>query len=128
MQHKSEGNKQETEMAIVTAIQLLRSLYSISLQDNIIEHTNIPVFYDKDCTIPVSDMTAIVVKQIMVDGLTPTIGVFPTTRTDYKVGEHVTWDWNKSRILRDVWYKDPTTAETKPINAMEFVGSDIDDL
>ena len=128
LDHRVEGIEQNTEVAIITAVQLLRSLYALSLQDNIVQQVNIPMYSDKACTSLISDMTAVAIKQIMVDGITPSLNVFPTSRRDYTVVEHVTWDWNSSRILTNAWYRDPSTGEAKSINAMDFIGGNLGDL
>ncbi len=128
LEHREAGIKTETEAAIITAIQILRNLYAISLVDNIVEAVGVKLYSDEDCKIEISGATGIMIKKIMIDGLEPSYSIFPTTRTDYTVGEHLTWDWNMSRIWRILYFRDPKTGEVNSIRSAEFIGSIVDDL
>ncbi|WP_426407514.1 hypothetical protein [Bradyrhizobium ganzhouense] len=126
--HKAQGDKSASTSAVITAIQLLKGLHSIALQDNIVEATSIKLYSDPSCKSEIVGATGLLIKQVMVEGLETRYGVFPTTRTDYKVGEHLTWDWNLSRIWREFCFKNPRTGAVERGAAAEFVGSDIDSL
>jgi hypothetical protein len=126
--HHTQGDKAISASAIITAIQLLKGLYSIGLQENIVEVANVALYSDEACKAEISGVTGIMVKQIMIEGLEIRYGVFPTTRTDYRLGEHLTWDWNMSRIWQPFWYRNPKTGAIEKSSAAEFVGSDIDSL
>jgi hypothetical protein len=126
--HRAQGDKSAGVSATITAIHILKGLYSIALQENVIEATNIKLCGDEKCETELVGVTGVMIKQVMIEGLEPMLNVFPTTRTDYRIGERLTWDWNMSRIWQAAWYKDPKTGTIKKISAAEFVGSDIDNL
>jgi hypothetical protein len=56
--------------------------------------------------------------------------VFPTTRTDYRVGQELSWDWNPARIVPESWYRNRETGaiDYAWTGAAEFVGDDLDTL
>jgi hypothetical protein len=126
--HHTQGDKATGASAIIAAIQLLKGLYSIGLQENIVDVANVKLYSDEACKTEISGVAGVMVKQIMIEGLESRYGVFPTTRTDYKIGQHLTWDWNLSRIWQPFWYKNPKTGAIEKSSAAEFVGSDIDSL
>ena len=128
LSHHAQGDKSITESATITAIQILNGLYSIALQENVVEIPNIKLYGDEKCETELVGVTGVMIKQTMIEGLEARFYVFPTTRTDYKVDERLTWDWNMSRIWQAAWYKDPKTGAIKKLSAAEFVGSDIDNL
>ena len=39
--------------------------------------------------------------------------IFPSTKTYFRNGKRVSWEWNLSRTWSDAWYRNPTTNEVK---------------
>ena len=55
--------------------------------------------------------------------------VFPTTRSDYRVGKEVTWEWNDERQWGPTWYRDDEFGVMVAWNSsVEFVGRQVEDL
>jgi hypothetical protein len=128
LSHHVQGDKNISESATITGIQILNGLYSIAVQENVVEMTNIKLYVDERCETELVGATGVMIRQTMTEGLEARLDVFPTTRTDYKAGERVTWDWNMARIWQAAWYKDPKTGAIKKLSAADFVGSDLDSL
>lgn len=56
--------------------------------------------------------------------------ILPSTKTHFKKGMKVSWEWNFDNVWNSAWYKDPETSEIKQAwnSSIEFIGRNIDDI
>jgi hypothetical protein len=127
------GNWQEHETAAImsaldSAISMLRVLFSIPHEINIIYDPGVPFYSDSGCTKRIEDARAVLLTTVSPGGATRTRRVFPTARTDYAKGQLVAWEWNMGRVWNAAWYRDPDTGAIGEAwgSSAEFVGRPLD--
>jgi hypothetical protein len=56
--------------------------------------------------------------------------IYPSTKTHFKKGKQVAWEWDMSKTWGPLWYKDPQTDEMKSAwsSSAEFVGRNLEDI
>lgn len=108
-------------------IGLLKLVDSIPHEKNFVYRFNVPIFKNKDCTIPYEKGKAIMLETHSSNGVTKSKRVFPTTRTDYEIGMQLTWEWSFENKWDEAFYIDPDTKENKVAwsSSAEYIGRDI---
>ena len=116
--------------AIDSGLTLLRVLYAIPLEQNTVYHPGVSVYSDAACTQLIPDAKGLILQTTSPEGGIKSFRIYPTTRTDYVKGEHVTWEWNLQKIWGPAWYRDPDGDKIKAAwtSSAEFVGRDLEKL
>ena len=114
--------------AIDSGLVILKTLKSISRQVNTVYRPNVEVFADKEGTEVIPNVSGLIL-DMQVEGHDARRGIYPTTRTHYKKGMKVAWEWNTGKRWGQAWYRDPDSGEFKYAwgGALEFVGRDLGD-
>jgi hypothetical protein len=126
------GSPTEEEMlrAIDSGLTLLRALYAIPLEKNVVYHPGVDVFSDPSCTKLITNAKGIVLETTSPGGATKSFRIFPTTRTHFRKGQRVAWEWNHDLRVQwgPAWYRDPDTHTIKDAwgGSLEFIGRDLD--
>lgn len=131
VKYQGEEKPSSAEGAIIAGIQILRVLYALSPQQNIVEYAGLKIYKDSSCKEQVSGVTGVMIRSVLIDKVgPPRYAVFPTTRTDYEKGERLTWKWDLSRGFGEAWYRDPNTNEIKKAwdSSALFIGGNIDTI
>lgn len=122
------GHVGETEImrAIDSGVVLLRSLYAVPRERNVVYHSGVDVFADPTCAVK-HPGKGLILETTSPGGATMTHRIFPTTRSYYLPGMEVTWEWSNSEKWPDAWYKDPDSGQVLLAwnSSMEFVGRDL---
>src|SRR6185437_6567135 len=126
--HGKTATEADTLRAIDSGIILLRALFAIPMEENIVHHPGVAIFKDAACTQPYADAKGIVIETTSPGGSTKSFRIFGTTRTDFVKGERLTWEWNMSHTFGHAWYRDTETNEIKKAwdSCAVFVGRDLD--
>ena len=111
--------------AIDSGVTILRVLYAIPVEQNVVYRPAVPLYSDAVCTQVIDDVKGLVIESTSLGGTKQFFRVFATTRSDYVKGEHVTWEWNRQRIWPTFWYHDPVSNQCIMGGSMEFVGRDL---
>jgi hypothetical protein len=115
--------------AVAAGETLLKAIEGLPRERNFVHDPGAEVFEDAAGEFPRPGVLAVVLRTVAVDG-TYKHRVFPTTRTDYRVGQELSWDWNPGRTFPESWYRNPDTGQVEYAwtGALEFVGDDLDTI
>lgn len=116
--------------AINSGITILRAVNALPNEVNIVYHPGVDVFSDPACKRKIPDVKGVILETTSPGGVFKNFCIFPTTRTYFRKGERVAWEWNPGRVCDAAWYHDPDTEEIKFgwKQAMEFVGRHLNDF
>ncbi|HST55228.1 MAG TPA: hypothetical protein VLJ42_04940 [Solirubrobacteraceae bacterium] len=125
------GSRSDDEIlrAIDSGIEMYNAVANVRRERNFVLYVNVPIFSDDALTVPITDGTAVFLRTVAPTAQkTETERIFPTTRTDFKVGEEVAWLWDNSKQWGEAWCKHPATGDIiKPWDgSLNFIGSPID--
>ncbi len=97
---------------------------------NVVYEPAAVVYMDADLCTPMPNVHGVILETHAPGGTTKTLRIFPTTRTHFKKGHQVAWEWNMATVFDQAWYKTPDTGEVREAwsTAAEFVGRHLDDL
>jgi len=89
-----------------------------------------PVYHDAACDNPMADAKGVILESYGPDGLTRSLRIHPTTRTHFRAGTMVAWEWSAEHRFGEAWYRDADTNVPKYAwtSSMEFVGRNLDEL
>jgi hypothetical protein len=122
-------NTNDTDIlrAIDSGLALLKVLYSVPTAQHFVFHPGVAIYSDEGCTQLIDDAKGLLLETKPPGGGQRSYHIFPTTRTDYKKGEQVAWEWNSQRQWGSAWYRHPDTDKIEPAwqASMEFVGRDL---
>jgi hypothetical protein len=104
---------EEVLSAVDSGITIGRAIQSFPREVNIVAHAAVVVFTDASGTQIRQDVTAVILDTRSAGGVLHRKRVYPTTRTDYKPGDVVTWEWALDRIVEESWYRDPEDGAVK---------------
>ncbi len=128
----SESDNIDNAAAVVNTIQLLRAISGVSHAEPSVLAANLTLYSEAQCKTAVPGVTGVLLQSNKIEGIEITPPqVFPTTRTDYTVGEKVSWRWEiGGRVLGATWFKDQKTGKVKQAfgSSYLFVGGNLDDL
>jgi hypothetical protein len=111
-------------------VSLLKTLKSIEYEKHIVYKTDIPLFYDSQCTNQRPDVWGLMLQNISTTGKTYN-QIFPTQRFNYyKEGEELTWEWNDKVQWGETWYIHPEVKNkiSAWISAVEFIGRPLKEI
>jgi hypothetical protein len=130
LQNANAVSDAEVISAVDSGLTLLRILYSLPVERNVVYYPGVAVFSDAGCTQLITGVKGLVLETTSPGEAARTFRIFPTTRNDYVKGEILSWEWNMNRVWGAAWYRDPKTNEIKVAwgQAAEFVGRNLDHL
>jgi len=128
--HGRTSSPDDVLRAIDSGVAILKALYAIPRETNIVYHPGVTVYADEKCMKPISDAKGLILETQSPSGVSVHRRIYPTTKTDYEKGKRVAWEWSDRHRFGEAWYKDPDTGETKYAwtSSMEFVGRHLDQL
>lgn len=127
--HGADASDEEALRAIDSGITLYRALNSIPRETNVVYHPGVPVFSDEECVTAIPETRGLILETTDPAG-GRTFRIYPTTRTHYRKGMRVAWEWNMALVWNEAWYRDPDTDEVKKAwdSSGEFIGRDLDQV
>lgn len=130
----SHGRQIENSNNIInildTGLGLLKLIDSIPHEKNYVYKHDIVIYKDTNCTIPYEKGKAIILDTHSPNDASQSKRIFPTTKTGFKVGTQLTWEWSFNNQWDETYYIDPDTKEKKCAwsSSAEFVGRDIQEV
>lgn len=110
---------------------LLKTIQSIPHEINVIHHTGVELFTDKQCTQKLEGVKGVILETTSPGRAEVSKRIFPTKNASYfKNGKRVTWEWNLSYVWGQTWYVDPDDGLKKKAwdSSGEFVGRHPEDI
>jgi hypothetical protein len=128
--HGQHASADEVFRAIDSALVILDALERVPREINTVYATNLPLYADPDGRDERDDVKAIVLRTIQPHSDEATLRVYPTTRTHFRVGEPVAWEWGLERSWPESWYRHPDTGEISYAftTSGEFIGKPLADV
>ena len=128
--HGGEGTDQDILRAIDSGLTILKALQAMPREVNVVYDPATTLYVDPDLTTPMPNVKGVILETLAPGGASKTLRIFPTTRTHFKKGHQVAWEWNMRATFGPAWYRDPITGEHKEAwsSSAEFVGRHLDEL
>lgn len=128
--HGGEGTDEDVLRAVDSGLTILKALQAIPRETNVVHETSVSVYSDASLTILMPNVHGVILETRAPGGASKTFRIFPTTRTHFKKGHQVAWEWNMGIVVGPAWYRSPDTGEAQQawISSAEFVGRHLDDL
>jgi hypothetical protein len=116
--------------AIDSGITILRALQAIPHEVNTVYHPGVPIYADPECRKEIEGARGVILETVSPGGVTKTRRIFPTTRTHFKKGVRVAWEWSDARRFEQAWYRDPDTGQIQDAwrGSMEFIGRPLEEV
>jgi hypothetical protein len=104
-------------------------LRSIPLEIHVVRHPDVELYSDSEAKHVLQGVRVLILESTSPGGASKRQSVFPTTRTHFKRGQRVAWEWCNENKYGSSWFKDPDTGEIKQafFGSVEFVGRDLND-
>ena len=128
--HGAEATDADALSALDTGITILRSLNALPNEINIVYHPGVDIFSNESATELIPDAKGVILETTSPGGVMKTFRIFPTTRTHFRKGKQVAWEWNMQKVWPAAWYRDPDNGEIKHgwDSAAEFTGRPLDEI
>ena len=85
--HGGAATDSEALSALDSGITVLRALNVLPNEINVVHQTDVELFSERECTIPVPDAKGVILETTSPDGAMKTFRIFPTTRTHFEKGK-----------------------------------------
>ena len=130
MVHGSGATDEDMLRAIDSGITILNAINALPSETNVVHDPHVAIYEDEDCTKPVAGAWAVMLETISPGGAIKSFRIFPTTRTHFKKGMSVAWEWNNARQWGACWYRDPDSGKSRQAwgGSMEFIGRNLDEV
>ncbi|HEX5927663.1 MAG TPA: hypothetical protein VFY45_27860 [Baekduia sp.] len=128
--HGRDVDDEDVLRAIDSGLELFNAVANAPRERNFIKAFDIPIFTDPALTDRIDDATAVMLRTVApTPDKTESERIFPTTRTDFVVGQEVAWLWDYSKSWGPAWYRHPDTHEVLEAwgGSVAFIGPPIDD-
>lgn len=121
-------DKENLIRTIDIGLTILSAIKAIPHEKNIVAHPGADMFADQEGHQPIEGVKALILETMAPEVSNKLTRVFPTTKTHYRQGMTVSWEWNMDKIWDRCYYRDPWTSEIKKgwDSSAEFVGRDIE--
>lgn len=118
-----KGTDDDAIRAIDIGLTVLQAIQAIPRSRIEVHHPGVPVLADKEGKIVRQGVKAVILRCSHPDEAT-TFRVYPTTLSNYKRGDVLSWEWKSKPSWEQSWYADPETGEIKEAwsSSMTFVG------
>lgn len=128
--HGHTASDDDILRAIDSGVTILHALQAIPHEVNIVYHPGVAIYSDAECRNPIEDAQGVILETVVPGGVTKTRRIFPTTRTHFKKGVRVAWEWSDGRRFEQAWYRDPDTGQIKDAwrGSMEFIGRPLEEV
>jgi len=128
--HGGEADEANILSAIDSGVTILRSLQALPRETNIVYHPGVKVYSDQKCKNEIENTKGVILETSSPSGAKMFYRIFPTTKTHFKKGQRVAWEWSDEQVWKEAWYRDPDTNEIKLAwsSSMEFVGRNLDEI
>lgn len=126
--HGRDASDGDILRAIDSGITILRALQAIPRQSNVVHHPSVALYSDPNATTPIVGLNGVILESTSPGGTTKEHHIYPTTRTEFRRGQRVAWEWDLTKRYGEAWYRDPETSQIKLAwaDSAEFVGRDLD--
>lgn len=116
--------------AIDSGVTILKTLRALPREINWVHNQGVPVYSDPECKSEISGVKGIILKTESSSGAKVSYRIFPSSKTHFKKGTRVSWEWSFEKTWNDAWYKDPDSNEIKVAwsSSAEFVGRNLDEI
>lgn len=116
--------------AIDSGVTILRALKSLPRETNWVHYKGVPVYSDPDCKQQIPNVKGVILRTESPSGARVFYRIFPSTKTHFRKGKRVAWEFSFENTWSDAWYRDPETGEIKLAwnSAAEFVGRNLEDI
>lgn len=120
--------REEVIRAVDIGLTVLSAIKAIPHELHVVAHPNVDLFQDQAGTVPVPGVKGLMLEATSPGRATKALRIYPTTKTWYRPGMAVTWEWNMGLVTGRCFYRDPTDGTIKSAwsSAAEFVGRDLD--
>lgn len=128
--HGGEGTDEDILRAVDSGLTILKALQAMPRETNVVHEPSVVVYSDVDLTTPMPNVHGVILETQAPGGTSKTFRIFPTTRTHFKKGHQVAWEWNMGIVVGPAWYRSPETGDIQQawLSSAEFVGRHLDDL
>lgn len=120
----------EVVRAIDIGLTILKAVLAIPREEHRVYHPGVEVYSDPEGRNRREGIHAVVLQTKSPGGASTQLRVYPSTRTHFKKGSRVSWEWNPTVVIDRSWYKHPDTGAIEPGwgQSMEFIGRNIEDV
>jgi hypothetical protein len=110
--HGGSATDDDVLRAIDSGFTLLKAIDSIPVEKHVVFNPGVPVYSDAQCQNAIPDVRGLILEATSPGGTTTSYPIFPTTRSDYRVGDQLTWEWSFGKQWGAAWYTQ-TRLQTK---------------
>ncbi|OGW04364.1 MAG: hypothetical protein A2Z59_13805 [Nitrospinae bacterium RIFCSPLOWO2_02_39_17] len=128
--HGGETEDRNILSAIDSGVTILKTLQSLPRETNWVHNGGVTIYSDPACQHEIQGAKGIILRTESSSGARTFFRIFPSTRTHFKKGKRVSWEWSFEKTWAEAWYKDPDTSEIKQAwsSSAEFIGRNLDDV
>jgi hypothetical protein len=128
--HGHSASDDDALKAIDSGITILKALSALPAETKTVYHPGVDIFSDASCEHKILEAKGIILETVSVDGSETALLIYPTTKSYFRRGKKVSWEWNLSRVWQNAWYRDPESGDIKQAwsQSAEFVGRHLDDI
>ena len=128
--HGIEIEDQNLLSTIDSGITILKSLRTLPRETHRVYLPGITIYSDPQCKHPINNAKGVILESTTSGGTTTFKRIFPSTKTHFKKGKKVAWEWSSKHTFNAAWYKDPDTSKICKgwDGALEFTGRHLDEI
>lgn len=128
--HGGEGTNEDILRAIDSGLTILKALQAMPREVNVVYDPAATVYVDSNLTTPMPNVKGVILETLSPGGASKTLRIFPTTRTHFRKGHQVAWEWDMHNTFGPAWYRDPVTGEHKEAwsSSAEFIGRPLEEV
>ena len=112
-----------------SGMDIYLALRALPRERHWVHHEGVSVYSDEKCFHELPGVKGVIIKSESSSGATTVYRIFPSTQTNFKRGNRVSWEWNLDNTWLDAWYRDPDSDQIKSAwsSSGEFVGRNFEE-
>ena len=127
--HGDDGRDEDILRAIDSGVRILKALQTIPREINVVYDPSVVLYSDPELNTRIPNVFGVILEARDIDGVSKYFRIFPTTRTYFKKGHQVTWEWNMDNVIGQAWYRDSDNlVQGAWSSSAEFIGRHLDEL
>ena len=128
--HGYDASPDDVYRAIDSGLTILDAINRVPREVNYVYAPSVDIYADPEGAHLREDVHGVMLQTVNPSGESVLFRVLPTTRTHFRKGEQVAWEWNSNRQWGESWFRHPDTGEIEYgwTTSLEFVGRHVADL
>lgn len=128
--HANQTDADDLQRVLDSGVVIYRTLRFIPRAKHVVHQTDVALYSNAAGTEEIREAKGVLINEVSPGEIMKHRQVFPTTRTHFRKGMQVAWEFDDQRVWGETWYRDPDTDDIRYAwtESFEFAGRSVEEF